>query len=107
MAALDGQAVLDRGRIPDQLRDTREDLRLRLATLYGKRASRQITIRNRLRWGSVGGSRSAALPAARAGAAGGRMAGTIINGAHLHGITLNDPKTENPAIIAVGGYVTN
>ena len=35
------------------------------------------------------------------------MAGTIIDGAHLQGITLNDPKTENPAIIAVGGYVTN
>jgi hypothetical protein len=35
------------------------------------------------------------------------MAGTIINGAHLHGITLSDKKTENPATIAVGGYVTN
>jgi hypothetical protein len=35
------------------------------------------------------------------------MAGTIINGAHLHGITLNDKNTENPATIAVGGYVTN
>src|SRR5690242_6126264 len=41
------------------------------------------------------------------GAGGGRMAGTLINGAHLHGVTLNDKKTENPATIALGGYVTN
>ena len=35
------------------------------------------------------------------------MPGTIINGAHLHGIKLSDNKTENPATIALGGYVTN
>ncbi len=35
------------------------------------------------------------------------MAGTIINGAHLDGVTLSHKKTENPATIALGGYVTN
>lgn len=35
------------------------------------------------------------------------MAGTIINGAHVEGVTLSDKHTENPATIALGGYVTN